>query len=179
MEVEVLGINGPVAFKPIQHSDKRGSFKEIYNQDRYNEWIPSNNWVQVNHSISNKGTIRGLHYRTGEAKLVTVVQGIIWDVMVDIRPESPTMGNWVSVMLKPGEQMYVPDGFAHGFETTSKVDSHVVYLTNKMYDPEQAKGLAWNDSYFNIKWHTKKPKLSDQDKANQSFEYYVKNLDNG
>ncbi len=172
MEVEILGIPGPVVFRPKTHIDNRGSFKEIYHKDRYADYLPIGiQWEQMNHSTSGFGTIHGLHFRHNEAKLITVVNGSINDVVVDVRKDSNTLGHWISIKLHTGYQLFVPDGFAHGFEVTS-TEASVVHLTTKMYDPVESKGIIWNDPDLNIHWEIKKPILSDRDTKNQTFAEY-------
>lgn len=174
MDVEILGIPGPVAFRPTMYHDNRGSFKEIYNQDRYADYLPIGiQWSQVNHSTSSLGTIRGLHFRPGEAKLLTVISGSINDVVVDIRKNSDTFGHWMSVKLHAGYQLFIPDGFAHGFEVLSYTGANIIYFTNKMYDPNESLGIVWNDPDINIRWETESPILSEQDTKNQSLAEYI------
>lgn len=172
--VEIPG--GRVLFKLDRFPDRRGSFREIYNKDRYGEHIPIHEWVQINHSTSKKRTIRGLHYRENEAKLITVIKGTIWDITVDIKPESPTFGQWSKFLLNCDYQLYIPAGFAHGFEVISSTDAEVVYYTNKTYDPSLSKGLAWNDPTLNIRWYTKHPRLSKQDGDNPSWKDIESNI---
>jgi dTDP-4-dehydrorhamnose 3,5-epimerase len=91
---KLFGINGPIIFKPNTFHDARGFFCEFWNDNRYNN-LPVNNWKQINHSFTLTGGIRGLHYRNHEVKFISVVTGLIWDVVVDIRPDSDTLGKWL------------------------------------------------------------------------------------
>lgn len=174
MQTEVFGIPGPIFFDLKTFSDERGSFRELYNVYRYEEWLPIGiQWKQINHSNSVWNTIRGLHFRHEEAKLVTVISGAIIDVAVDIRKSSRTFGNWMSVRLGPGQQFFIPDGFAHGFEVVSPSGADVVYMTTQIYDASKAKAIAWDDKDLKIKWQTETPILSEQDKKNKSFEEFT------
>lgn len=182
MEVEVLGINGPIAFKPKTFHDKRGFFTELWNEKRYGDWSIQEDWKQINYSSTNPGCIRGLHYRQGESKLITVLRGAIWDVVVDIRPESNTFGDWMSIKLEAGQQLYVPDGFAHGFQALwvrrgDLQNAQIMYLTNKMYNKELSRGLMWNDSDIGIQWPEEPIEISEQDQNNPSWREYVNDLD--
>jgi len=177
MEIVDLDLDGPMFFVPKAHHDTRGTFREIYNINSYSHHMPVMEWKQSNHSTTKQDGLRGLHYRDGEVKLVTVIHGCILDVVVDIRPKSKTFGRWVSVKLFEGSQIFVPDGFAHGFVSIASYDSKVVYLTNKTYDPAESRALAWNDSDLNIYWGVENPIISKQDQANSSWRSYVQSLD--
>lgn len=179
MKAEILGIPGPIALKPKTFQDGRGFFRELYQKDKFSEWSVEEDWVQVNNSYSKFGTLRGLHYRDGEAKLVTVLSGEINDVFVDIRPGSDSFGRWGKIKMIAGYQVYIPSGFAHGFEVLSKDGAEIVYLTTKVYDPKQAKGIAWNDPQLQISWETYNPYLSDKDKENESWASYVGSINSG
>ena len=122
------------------------------------------------------GSLRGLHFQPGESKLISVITGSIFDVAVDIRRDSPTFGQWVGQEIGPDEQMWVPDGFAHGFYVTSR-ECNVVYQTTAIWDKELAGGIAWDDPDIGIEWPDKNPILSEKDKQNQSLKEYEKDLD--
>jgi dTDP-4-dehydrorhamnose 3,5-epimerase len=164
-------LDGPVLFWPKKYTDSRGSFHEMFNEDRYAQWISGIHWAQVNHSRTVQSAIRGLHYREGEAKLITVMHGEIHDVVVNIVPESELFGQWFGFQLKAGAQIFVPAGFAHGFAVKS-ADAEIVYLTNKTYDPKLSRGLAWDDPDLKIPWGIQDPTISDQDKKNPSWKEY-------
>ena len=126
------------------------------------------NFVQDNHSCSAKGILRGLHYQNppfAQGKLVRVVRGEIFDVVVDIRKGLPTWGKWVGVILSEEDKniVYVPEAFAHGFCVLSKV-AEVIYKTTNVYSAESEAGIIWNDSDLNIEWPVKEPILSEKDK---------------
>ena len=166
-------LNGPVLIWPKTYTDIRGCFREIYNPN-YTEYAPEK-WVQINHSCSRTGALRGLHYREGEAKLISVICGAIYDVVVDIRQGSETFGQWLGFNMTTGSQIYIPAGFAHGFVVVSST-AEMVYCTNKTYDPKESKGIAWDDPDLKISWGTKSPIVSEQDKCNPSWKEYLQNV---
>jgi dTDP-4-dehydrorhamnose 3,5-epimerase len=149
--------------------DSRGFFFESYNQRAFQDatgWAPA--FVQDNHSRSQKGVLRGLHYQIiqPQGKLVRVVAGEVFDVAVDIRRTSPTFGRWVGANLSAENkrQMWVPPGFAHGFLVLSEF-AEFLYKTTDFYAPEHERCIVWDDPEIGIKWPTEKaPLLSDKDK---------------
>lgn len=174
MEIDVFGIPGPIFFDTKTFYDERGLFREIFNTSRYQEWLPIGiEWKQINHSHSLWNTVRGLHFRDGEEKLITVVTGSIIDVVVDIRKDSGTFCKWMSIQLNAGQQFFIPNGFAHGFETTSPTGADVVYMTTQTYDSTKSGGIAWNDPDIGIKWKAEFPILSEQDKNNKTLKEYL------
>jgi len=144
---------------------------ETYNRKRYEQEgvIIGNNgsFVQDNLSYSVQGTLRGLHYQVHkpQAKLVQVVSGEIFDVAVDIRPDSSTFGRWIGVTLteKNHRQMLIPQGFAHGFCVLSQT-AHFLYKCSDFYNPEDEGGILWSDPAIGIKWPVKTPLVSDKDR---------------
>jgi dTDP-4-dehydrorhamnose 3,5-epimerase len=154
--------------EPDVFTDDRGFFLETYHERKYQEAGLSETFVQDNHSFSLQGTLRGLHAqrRHPQGKLVRAVLGEIFDVAVDIRPESLTFGRWVGELLS-GEnfrQLYIPPGFAHGFCVLSET-AHVQYKCTAFYDRDDEIGLLWNDSDIGIVWPIEKPILSPKDLA--------------
>lgn len=143
--------------EPSVFGDERGFFMETWNQKRFEELVTGKptTFVQDNHSKSTKGILRGLHYQTEntQGKLVRVVSGEVFDVAVDIRKDSPTFGKWVGVYLsiENKRQLWIPEGFAHGFYVTSD-EAEFVYKCTDYYSPEFEKSLLWNDSDLNIHW---------------------------
>ena len=162
-------LEGLIHLAPTVHSDERGFFVETYSREAYREAGIAADFVQDNHSRSLRGTLRGLHYqrRPGQAKLIRTVRGRIWDVAVDIRPSSPTFGQWEAVELDDQShgQLYLPVGFAHGFCVLSDV-ADVVYKVSAPYDPREERGIAWNDTALAISWPCDEPNLSARDQAN-------------
>lgn len=154
--------------------DKRGYFTETYNKADFSKLGLNVNFVQDNESSSVKGVLRGLHFQKEhtQGKLVRVVEGQVFDVAVDIRPNSKTFGEWVGVTLsaKEGNQLYIPEGFAHGFLVLSD-EAKFVYKCTDFYDKSSEGGISWNDPTINIEW----PKLnteyiiSDKDSIHPSF----------
>lgn len=157
MEIADGGIPCVKLLRPVRHADLRGEFVEVYRSDllraRGVEFEP----VQENHLVTPRvGTIRGLHFQVppfAQAKLVRVTVGAIFDVAVDLRHGSPTYGRHVSALLSAADwnQMFVPEGFAHGF-CTVEPDTQVVYKVNRYRSAESERGLLWNDPELNIRW---------------------------
>lgn len=176
MRVRETRLQGLLLVEPDVHSDERGFFLETYSPNLAALGI-SVEFVQDNHSRSVRGTVRGLHYQAspGQAKLVRVARGRIWDVAVDIRKGSPTFGVWEAFVLDDvaHHQLFVPVGFAHGFCVTSPV-ADVCYKVSSPYDAAQERGLAWNDESLAIPWPTRHPQLSDRDSHNPSLAVLTK-----
>lgn len=172
MEVEELDLKGLKLIQPTVFRDDRGFFFESFHEPRYRSFGISCSFVQDNHSKSCQGTIRGMHFQThpGQDKLVRVIQGRIFDVAVDIRPQSPTFGQWTGVILDDEEQqqLFVPVGFAHGFCVLSD-EAHVLYKVSNVYDPHTEKGFRWDDPDVAIDWPVKNPVVSKRDMQNPSF----------
>ena len=163
-------IDGVLAIQPSTFKDNRGVFSEVYV-----DHLQMPRWVQDNQSISYKaGTVRGLHYQRGvyaQSKLVRCAWGSILDVAVDIRPESPTYGQHVSVILSSddGNQLLVPRGFAHGFITLTD-NAVVVYKVDNIYNKESEGSILWNDPVLNIDWqYLGASEISEKDAAAPLF----------
>jgi dTDP-4-dehydrorhamnose 3,5-epimerase len=143
--------------RPVRHADARGSFSEIFREDRLREAGIEAVFVQENHSLSkDRGVVRGLHFQVppmAQAKLVRVAAGAIFDIAIDIRRGSPTYGRHVAVVLSAaeGNQLYVPEGFAHGF-CTLEPNTEVIYKVNRYYSPAHDFGVAWHDPALAIAW---------------------------
>ena len=157
-----------VIIEPDVFGDGRGYFLESYQEKRYREYGISVKFVQDNLSFSKKGVLRGLHYQLPkeQAKLVQVVKGEIFDVMVDIRKGSPTFGQWTSVVLSDENkrQVFVPTGFAHGFCVLSDT-AYVMYKCSDYYTPQSEGGVLWSDPDIGIEWPVRDPILSEKDAA--------------
>ncbi|ENQ1627928.1 dTDP-4-dehydrorhamnose 3,5-epimerase [Vibrio vulnificus] len=161
--------------EPTVFGDERGFFMETWNQKRFEDLVTGKptQFVQDNHSKSKKGILRGLHYQTEntQGKLVRVVSGEVFDVAVDVRKRSPTFGQWVGVYLseESKRQLWVPEGFAHGFYVTSE-EAEFVYKCTNYYDPTSEVSIKWNDELLNIVWPiTTTPLLSNKDMSGISF----------
>lgn len=154
--------------KPKVFGDDRGFFLEGYHEDRYFDAGIKERFVQDNRSRSSQNVLRGLHFQKTkpQGKLVTVTDGEVFDVAVDLRPESDTFGQYEAVILT-GEnklQFYVPPGFAHGFCVLSE-SADFQYKCTDYYDPSDESGLLWNDPIIDIKWPVMNPLLSEKDKV--------------
>jgi dTDP-4-dehydrorhamnose 3,5-epimerase len=160
------GISGLVILEGEAHGDARGYFRELWKASRYAALGLPGRFVQCNVSRSGAGVIRGLHYQfpKPQGKLVSVLEGSIFDVAVDIRRNSPTFGQWAGVELSAGNhrQLYVPEGFAHGFCVLG--DSAVMhYFCTAEYSQECDAAVAWNDPDIGVKWPIKASTLSAKD----------------
>ena len=172
--VEESELEGVLLIQPAIYSDPRGRFFESFQKERYKEIGIKEEFVQDNQSVSLKNTIRGLHYRVSpeQAKLVRVIKGEVFDVVVDIRSQSPTFGQWRGYTLSDSNyrQIYIPVGFAHGFCVLSET-AEFLYKVSEYYYAEKEKGIMWNDRDIGIKWPTSKPILSEKDKTNPALKY--------
>ncbi len=173
-----LSIPDVILAQPKSFSDDRGFFLECFKESDFVLNGINIKFVQDNISHSVLGVIRGLHFQKNpmaQAKLVTAIKGEIFDVVVDIRKDSPTYGKWISEILsdKDHKLLYVPEGFAHGFCVLSK-EAYVYYKVSNEYSPEHERGIIWNDPKLNIDWPISKPIVSGDDAKLPLFE----NLDN-
>lgn len=168
MQLISLKLLGASILEPVVHGDHRGYFMESYNEDVMKQLGVHYNFVQDNQSLSSEvGVLRGLHYQLNpkaQTKLVRVLAGAIYDVIVDIRRESPSFGQWVGVILSEHNkrQLLVPKGFAHGF-CTLVPNTQVLYKVDEYYSPEHDRGILWSDPDLAIEWPTPNPVLSDKD----------------
>jgi dTDP-4-dehydrorhamnose 3,5-epimerase len=146
-------LEGPILLQPKVHRDQRGFFIESYRASVLADLGVHDEWVQDNHSRSARGVIRGMHFQPGMAKLIRCARGEIVDVLVDIRKGSPAFGEWEAYTLNDEnlQQLYVPNGFAHGFCVTSEV-ADVVYKCTTYYDPEAESGISYKDPDIGIEW---------------------------
>ena len=156
MNIIQTGIEGLVVLEPKVFGDSRGYFFEVFNEREFAEKVGPVHFVQDNESKSRYGVLRGLHFQKGEhaqAKLVRVVNGAVWDVAVDLRPGSPTYGQWHGEELT-GENhrmMFIPRGFAHGFSVLSE-EVVFQYKCDNLYCPSAEGAIAWNDPTLAIDW---------------------------
>ncbi|MCF7822750.1 MAG: dTDP-4-dehydrorhamnose 3,5-epimerase [Candidatus Marinimicrobia bacterium] len=164
-------ISEVLLIKPTVYGDDRGYFKENYQQCDFDEFLPGVRFIQDNQSLSKKGVIRGLHFQKephGQAKLIWVVKGSIWDVVVDIRPNSRSYKQYVFAELTEANhhQLFIPKGFAHGFIVTSD-EAIVQYKTDAFYNPESDGGIHPKDPDLNIPWplNDSEHHLSGKDQA--------------
>ena len=175
MKATPLKIPDVILIEPKVFGDERGYFFESFNQAAFNQAIGYEvQFVQANHSKSQKGVLRGLHYQLppkAQGKLVRVVQGEVFDVTVDIRKDSPTFGQWVGEILSAENkrQLWIPAGFAHGFITLSET-AEFLYKTTDYYAPEYERCIAWDDPEIGINWPLDQtPVLSNKDLRGSSL----------
>ncbi|WP_054949161.1 dTDP-4-dehydrorhamnose 3,5-epimerase [Numidum massiliense] len=168
MKVAETKLAGVKIVEPDVFRDKRGFFTESYNAQKLKAHGIDHTFVQDNHSLSTEaGVLRGLHYQLypkAQTKLVRVLAGAIYDVVVDLRRSSPTYGEWFGTVLSESNQrqLLVPQGFAHGFCTLTD-NAQVFYKVDSYYAPECERGIIWNDPTLAIDWPTGDPILSDRD----------------
>ena len=168
MKIIKTSINGLVVIEPKIFYDSRGYFFESYNQNQFLKKLGDFNFVQDNESNSLKGVIRGLHFQMPpfqQSKIVRCISGQILDVVVDLRKNSKTYGDYFSIKLSSDnkKQIYVPIGFAHGFQTLSS-NAIVSYKVDNYYNPKSDSGIIWNDKDLSINWNKSlKPILSKND----------------
>jgi len=168
MEFQRLDLPEVILVKPDVWSDERGHFLETYHLEKYRERGISETFVQDNQSFSKRNVLRGLHAQIHhpQGKLVRVVLGEIFDVAVDIRPDSPTFRKSVSAVLSGDNhhQLWVPPGFAHGFCVLSKT-AHMQYKCTTLYRPDDEITIAWNDPELGIDWPVENPILNEKDRS--------------
>ena len=170
MDIETFPVAGPMLVQPRRFGDHRGWFTESYNERALAEIGLTARFVQDNLSLSREaGTLRGLHYQTpprAQGKLVSVITGAVLDVAVDVREGSPTYGRHVKARLdaETGAQLWVPEGFLHGF-VTLEPDTRVAYTVTEFYSREHDAAVVWDDADLAINWETDAPVLSAKDRA--------------
>ena len=174
MNFQLFEIEGLVLLKPKIYNDERGFFFESFNQDNFNKAIGiETKFVQDNHSFSSKKVLRGIHFQLppfAQGKLVRVIDGEVLDIAVDLRKNSKTFGNWVSVILNSREnhQFWIPEGFGHGFVVMSET-AHFLYKTTNYYNKSSEGSIIWNDSTLNIDWGIKDPIVNSKDLCARPF----------
>ena len=179
-EFERLAIPGVILIKPKVFVDERGFFMETYKKEDFEEKAGiKGEFIQDNHSKSEYGVLRGLHFQRepyAQAKIVRCIRGEIYDVAVDLRKDEPTFGNYVGVNLSEDKryQLYIPGGCAHGFLVLSEV-AEVIYKVDNVYAPDHEGGLIWNDPDVNVKWPNDNPILSEKDKRWPTLKELIEN----
>lgn len=168
MHIEQTGLAGLLVIEPKCFADERGFFLESFQQPRYRAAGVLDDFVQDNHSRSAKGVLRGLHFQVNrpQAQIVTVMRGRIFDVAVDLRPDSPTFAGWFGAELAEHgpRQLYMAPGFAHGFCVLSDfADLH--YKVSQIYDHADEGGIVWNDLEIGVRWPLAAPIVSKRDAA--------------
>lgn len=162
-----VDLPGPVLITPKSFQDERGVFLELYKSSDFNKAGIKDHLMQDNYSRSCKGVLRGLHYQKApkaQGKVVICLRGSIFDVAVDIRRGSPAFGKWAGAVLSEENRrmLYVPPGFAHGFQVLSET-ADVLYKCTEEYSPADDRGIIWNDSLIGIAWPLPAPLLSKKD----------------
>jgi dTDP-4-dehydrorhamnose 3,5-epimerase len=176
MQIHPTSLPGVVTIELKKHSDDRGFFMERFSISECERLGLPLNFVQDNHSRSNPGVLRGLHFQhtPAQGKLVGAVRGRIWDVVVDIRPESPSFGKHIGVELSDTNAtlIWVPAYYAHGFCVLGDEPADVIYKVTALYNGRGEGGIAWNDPDLAINWPITNPQLSDRDRMLASFKDY-------
>ncbi|RKH12727.1 dTDP-4-dehydrorhamnose 3,5-epimerase [Corallococcus sp. CA053C] len=166
MKVRPTELPEVLLLEPRVFGDSRGFFVETFHAQRYADAGIPGTFVQDNLSRSVKGTLRGLHFQepNGQGKLVQVLAGSVWDVVVDVRKGSPTFGRWMGAELSSGNkwQLWIPPGFAHGFCVLSD-SADFFYKCTAQYAPESERSVLWNDPDLAIPWPVREPLLSEKD----------------
>jgi dTDP-4-dehydrorhamnose 3,5-epimerase len=166
MKVTKTKLQGVVIIEPDVYQDERGFFLQTYQETDYLKAGVTEKFVQDNHSRSTRGVLRGLHFQTKkpQGKLVRVTHGAVYDVAVDINPESPTFTEWVGIELNEDNhlQLYIPPGYAHGFAVLSE-SADFLYKCTDYFDPGNEIGIAWNDPDIAIDWPIGSPIVSEKD----------------
>lgn len=163
-------IDGVVLIEPTVRGDERGFFVETFRADEITKLGIEAEFVQENHSRSAERVLRGIHLQRGQAKLVRCARGAIFDVAVDLRPDSPTFKRWEGYELDDvtHRQLFIPDGFGHGFCVLSET-ADVLYRVSSYYDPDLESGIAWDDPEIAVDWPVRDPVLSDRDRSAPSL----------
>lgn len=174
MNISSLSIPEVLLIEPRVFEDERGFFFESFNERAFEKAAGRKvNFVQDNHSKSSKGVLRGLHYQLApmaQGKVVRCIQGKVFDVAVDIRKNSPTFGHWTGEVLSADnkKQLWIPEGFAHGFVTLSET-AEFLYKATNFYAPEYERCIIWNDLELNVLWECEEPVLSAKDLQGTPF----------
>src|SRR5690349_147217 len=170
-----LPLEGAYLIDLEQRGDERGFFARLYCEEEFRKQGLDDHFVQVNCSFSaQKGTLRGMHYQlspNAETKIVRCIKGTVYDVILDIRPDSPTFGRSFGETLSAENRrmMYVPKGFAHGFLTLAD-DTEAFYFSDEAYAPAGERGIRWDDPRFDIRWPLQPVVVSEKDRAHRGFD---------
>ncbi len=180
MKIIDTAISDVKIIEPTVFQDARGFFMETWQQRLFDELVAKRVFVQDNHSKSGQGILRGLHYQTEntQGKLVRVISGEVFDVAVDIRQGSPTFGRWVGEYLSADNkrQLWIPEGFAHGFYVTSET-AEFVYKCTDYYNPQAEISIRWDDADIGIDWPiTTAPIVSEKDRDGMCLHQYISSL---
>ncbi len=174
MQFHKTPLRGAYVIDLDKREDERGFFARFYCTSEFAKLGLESDFIQVNNSLSVKqGTLRGLHYQVApreEAKLVRCIRGALWDVILDLRPDSETFGKWYGQELTADNRrmMYVPKGFGHGFVTLED-NTEALYMVSEVYSSTHERGIRWNDPRFKIEWPFQPIVISDKDKEHPNF----------
>ena len=185
--IENIEIEGPLLISPEIYNDSRGFFFESWNREKFSNITKTKtDFVQDNHSKSQKGVLRGLHYQlnpNAQGKLIRCISGEIFDVIIDLRVKSKTFSKWSGVFLSQTnfKELWIPEGFAHGFLTISDT-AEIIYKTTNYWNKNFERSIIWNDKTLSINWplnylKTKSPLLSTKDKNAPTLEQAIINSD--
>ncbi len=171
---KVQSPEGLIVVAPYVFNDERGFFMETYRSNEFAKVGIKEEFIQDNHSRSSRGVIRGLHFQVDpseQSKLVRCIRGEIFDVAVDLRKKSDTLGEWYGIVLSEENKkmLYIPKGFAHGYSTLSE-EAEVVYKVDEFYSREDERGIVYNDPKLAIEWRVSNPIVSTKDKALSRFD---------
>jgi dTDP-4-dehydrorhamnose 3,5-epimerase len=175
MKFNKTKLNGAYTIDLDKREDERGFFARLFCINEFDGEGMDRNVVQINNSLSkDKGTLRGIHYQLNpkaETKIVRCIKGSLWDVIVDLRPDSPTFLQWFGETLSAENRrmMFVPKGFGHGF-ITLEPDTEAIYLVTEFYSPEHERGLRWNDPNIGIEWPIEPVIISEKDMNHKDFD---------
>ena len=175
MIFQETALSGAYLIDLEKRGDERGFFARVFCEREFAAHSLITHFVQANNSLSaDRGTLRGMHYQLpphAETKVVRCIRGALWDVILDLRPNSPTFGKSIGVELSAENRrmIYAPKGFAHGF-LTLKDDSEAFYFTDEFYAPESERGLRWDDPRFGLEWPMAPIVISEKDRAHRNFD---------
>jgi dTDP-4-dehydrorhamnose 3,5-epimerase len=175
MKFNKTKLNGSFVIDLDKREDERGFFARLFCINEFDQNQADRNIVQINNSLSrDKGTLRGIHYQLSpksETKIVRCIKGSLWDVIVDLRPDSPTFLQWFGETLSAENRrmMFVPKGFGHGF-ITLEPDTEAIYFVTEFYSPEHERGLRWDDPKIGIEWPIEPVIISEKDRQHKDFD---------
>ena len=170
MNIQSMSLSGVLKMQPQVFLDQRGFFYESFSEPLLRQFGLPSCYVQDNHSFSSKGVLRGMHFQKGQAKLINVIVGVIYDVFVDIRKGSSTFGRWEGIILDARDKqlLFIPDGYAHGFYVISD-EAHLIYKVSQVYNPAEEASFRYDDPYINIDWPEGEKILSIRDQGAPLF----------
>jgi len=175
VKFQETALSGAYRIEPERIEDERGFLAALFGEEEYAAMGLKTRFVRVNSSLSTRrGTLRGLHYQlapAAEAKLVRCIRGVLWDVILDLRPDLPSFGRWTAMELSAENRamVYVPEGVAHGFVTLED-DTEVIYFSTAPYAPRLERGVRWDDPKFGVRWPIEPAVISQKDRSHPDFD---------